>query len=205
MRKWQKFAKSFWRPTFLAHRLGQKRRSTTWFWQPMRFSNKETYKNGSGIENHALKGAMFDVATVVGDMNFPFASLFGLKWGVKGPIFFTHWASQRSGCGWISRHLKQNGKMKQNHWCKNVGRLHDFSIFWHLLTWIQVLFQTNSVYEVYWVGKRLNSCEKTSKSWEITSSADVFTTNQTSTDNMIYQIFDIFSNECSLFSTQLSL
>lgn len=38
-----------------------------------------TYKNSSGIENHAFKWAMFNILAVVSYMNSPFSGLMRLK------------------------------------------------------------------------------------------------------------------------------
>ena len=67
---------------------------------------------------------------------------------------------------------------------------HEFSLFFKPIEFL-------GLYKVNWVEKRLKSCEKMSKVCEITLS-------KTSTDNVILQIFDIFSPDFSLFSTHLT-
>ena len=71
-------------------------------------AKKMTYENCSGIENHALERTIFNILSIVSDMNFPFSSFLRLKWGVKGAIFFTHRTSQGSRCGRIGSHLQKN-------------------------------------------------------------------------------------------------
>ena len=49
-----------------------------------------TYKDGPGVEDHALEWAVVDVLVVVGDVDPPFAGLLRLERSIEGSILFTH-------------------------------------------------------------------------------------------------------------------
>ena len=67
---------------------------------------KKTYQNGPRIENHTFKRAIFNVLTIICNMNFPFSGFLWLKWSIKCAIFFTDWTSQWTWSRRISSYLE---------------------------------------------------------------------------------------------------